>query len=131
MRKLAIFYANGEVIECGFDDDQEVELNFCFKVSKKWLEAPNDGIQAIIQHDPIRARHVLRGHDYFYALPDGMIHAADPLAPYLNQHLKGLVKYGVCLTDADYKKILLSTKQYDRIPRDGVRTETDPDETIE
>lgn len=131
MRKCAIFYTNGSIVECGFDDDEEVEIVLKFKVSKKYLEAPVHGVQAIIQSDPIRARHVLRGEDHFYALPSGMLHAADNLTPFLVEHLKGLVKFGVCLDDEDYKKIIQSTKAYTRIPRNGERTKPDPEQDID
>lgn len=130
-RPLAIFYSDGKVIECGFEDDEEVELVFKFKVSRKWLEAPVDGIQAIIQQDPIRCRHVLRGQDHFYALPEGMLHAADSLAPFLNEHLKGVVKFGVCLDDDKYREVMAKAKQYQRITRNCERTETEQDADIE
>lgn len=131
LRPLAIFYPDGSIIECGFDDDEEVELVFKFKVWKKYLEAPKDGVQAIIQVDPIRCRHVLRGQDHFYALPDGMLHAADSLAPFLNEHLKGVVKFGVCLSDDEYRAVMQKAKAYNRIPRKCVRTETEQDEDLD
>lgn len=131
LRPLAIFYSDGSIVECGFEDDEQVEITFKFKVWKKWLEAPKDGVQAIVQKDPIRCRHVLRGQDYFYAMPDGMLHAADPLAPYLNEHLNGLVKYGVCLSDNDYRRIMQVVKKYNRIPRDCARTETEQDDGLD
>lgn len=131
MRQLALFYKDKSVIECGFDDDEEVEVHLTFKVSKKYLEAPVHGLQAIVQSDPIRCRHVLRGEDHFYSLPAGMIHAADNLTPFLVEYLQGIVKFGVCLSDDEYRDVMARVKSYTRIPRNCKRTETEPDENVD
>jgi len=130
MRKSAIFYSDGSIVECGFEDDEEVRVILSFKVSKKYLEAPVHGVQAVIQEDSIRCRHVLRGEDHFYPLPSGMLHAADNLTPFLVEHLKGLVKFGVCLDDEEYKEIMQRCKEYKRIPRNGPR-EPDPEQDLD
>jgi hypothetical protein len=131
LRPLAIFYSDGSVIECGFEDDEEIEITLTFKLWKKYYEAPVHGVGAIVQADPIRCRHTLRGVDNYYPLPDGMLHAADDLTPWQVEYLQGIIKKGVCQSDQEYKKLMQSAKHYDRIPRNCVRTETEPDAEID
>jgi len=130
LRPLAIFYPD-KVIECGFEDDEEVELTFKFKVWKKWLDAPHDGVQAVVVQDPRRSRVVLRGNSYFYTLADGLCQQGQTVEPYLNQHLNGLVKFGVCLSDADYKKVMQQVSDYQKIPRNSPRTEPEQDADVD
>ena len=116
MRKFAIFYEDGSVVDGGGEDDEEVELTF--KVSKKWLEAPNDGIQAVIEENPITCRYVWRDEDYFYSLPHGFdLCATSDLGSYLRVHLKGMIKFGTCTTEKNFEAIFSKIKSYDRIPR--------------
>jgi hypothetical protein len=131
MRQHTIFYSDGSLIECGFEDDEEIEVVFKFKVSKKYFNAPIDGLQAIVQQDNIRCRHTLRGQDHYFVLPSGMVHSSDNLAPFLNEHLKGIVKFGVCLDDDEYREVLQKVKAYNRISRNCIRTETEQDVGID
>ena len=57
--RFAIFYANGDIVEGGGPDDETVEIKF--EVSKKWLEAPNDEVQAVVVENPYSCRYVWRG----------------------------------------------------------------------
>jgi len=112
---LAIFYADGSIVECSNGD--QVEVTVTFKASRQYLEAPSDGIQAIVQYDEVNKRHVLRGKDYYHALPSGLINSCDSLAPFLNYHFPGLVKYGLCLDTKYWNDVMQKVKAYTGIPR--------------
>jgi len=116
---FAIFYADGSVVEGGGADDEVVELTF--KVSKQWLEAPNDGIQAVIVRNPHTCRYVWTGQDHYFMLDGGEIHMADDIGPYQRMHLQGMVKYGLCLNTEKYAEVAKAVKAYDKIPRDCKR----------
>lgn len=114
--RFAIFYENGSVVEGGGEDDEVVELTF--KVSKKWLEAPNDGIEAVVEENPFTCRYVWRDDDYFYSLPEGHdLCSTSDLGSYLRIHLKGMIKFGTCTTASNIAEIFKRVKHYDRIPR--------------
>ena len=118
---FAIFYSDGSIVEGGGDDDEIVELTF--KVSKKWLEAPNDGVQAVIVKNPYSCRYVWRGHDHYFQMDGGEIHAADDIGPYLRMHLQGMMKFGLCMNTEDFAEVAKIIKAYDKIPRDCKREE--------
>jgi hypothetical protein len=113
---FAIFYHDGSIVEGGDETDEEVEITF--KVSKKWLEAPNDGLQAVIVKNPYSCRYVWRGHDHYFMLPGGEIHSADDIGAYLRMYLKGMMKFGLCLNTEDYAKLHQKIKAYNKIPRE-------------
>lgn len=118
---FAIFYADGTVVEGGGPDDEVVEVTF--KVSKQWLEAPNDGIQAVIVRNPFTCRYVWKGQDHYFMLDGGEIHMADDIGPYHRMHLKGMMKYGLCLNTEQYRMVAEKVKAYDKIPRECKREE--------
>jgi hypothetical protein len=112
---LAIFYANGDVVECSNDD--QVEVTVTFKVSRQYLEAPSHGVQGIVQRDEETLRHVLRGKDYYHAMPDGMINSTSDLMPFFEHYIPGVFKYGVCLEIPYWNASLQQMKAYTGIPR--------------
>jgi len=118
---FAIFYDDGTIVEGGGDDDELVDITF--KVSKKWLEAPNDGVQAVIVRNPYTCRYVWRGHDHYFQMNGGEIHAADDIGAYLRKHLKGMMKFGLCMNTEDFAEIAKSIKAYDKISRECEREE--------
>lgn len=118
---FAIFYDDGSVVEGGREDDEVVELTF--RVSRQWLEAPNDGIQAVIVRNPHTCRYVWRGQDHYFMLDGGEIHMADDIGPYHRKHLKGMMKYGLCMNTEAYAKVAKVIKAYDKIPRECEREE--------
>lgn len=118
---FAIFYDDGSVVEGGDDTDELVEITF--KVSKKWLEAPNDGVQAIVVRNPYTCRYVWRGHDHYFTLDGGELHAADDIGAYLRKHLKGMMKFGLCMNTEEYAELAKKVKAYDKIPRECEREE--------
>ena len=116
MNKFAIFYENGDIVEGGGEDDEVVEITF--RVSRKWIEAPNDGIQAVVEENPFTCRYVWRDSDYYYTLPVGHdICCTDDLGSYLRVHLKGMIKFGTCTTQDNLAEVFSKVKQYTRIPR--------------
>ena len=116
---FAIFYDDGSIVEGGDETDEIVELTF--RVSKQWLEAPNDGVQAVVVRNPYSCRYVWRGQDHYFMLDGGEIHAADDIGAYLRKHLMGMMKYGLCLNTEDYAKVAAKVKAYDKIPRECER----------
>lgn len=116
MRRFAIFYENGSIVEGGGEDDETVDVTFT--VSKKWLEAPNDGIQAVIEENPYTCRYVWRDADYYYMLPQSQeLCCTNDLGSYLRIHLQGVIKFGTCTTSRNLAEIFQRVKAYDRIPR--------------
>lgn len=121
---FAILYGDGSIVEGGDETDQEVEVTF--KVSKKWLEAPNDNVQAVIVRNPYSCRYVWRGQDHYFMLNGGEIHSADDIGAYLRCHLKGMMKFGLCLNTEEYAELQKKVKAYKKIPRECER-EKKPD----
>lgn len=104
MRKFAIFYNDGSVVYGGGDDDEEVTLTF----SRKWLEAPNDGISHINVEDEQIGRLPLKGHEFYYQLPinghgDGSIGGSMKVGPFLRQ--LGVVKFGGWTASLNFRDI--------------------------
>lgn len=116
---FAIFYEDGTVVEGGGPDDEVVEITF--KVSKQWIEAPCDGVQAVVVRNPFTCRYVWTGQDHYFQLDGGEIHMADDIGPYHRKHLQGMMKYGLCLNTEDFAQVAKTVKAYDRIPRECSR----------
>lgn len=125
---LAIFYADGSIIECSNEDQTEITITF--KVSKDFLNAPSQKVQAIVQRDEFSNRHVLRGKDHYFPLPNGMINSANDLSPFFDYYFPGLFKYGVCLTDEYWAKVMSEVKKYKKIPRAGAPIKLRPDDDL-
>ncbi len=125
--KFAIFYANGDIVEGGGEDDELVDIHF--KVSKKWLDAPNDEVQAVVVENPYSCRYVWRGQDYFFVLPvEHEVHAADDIQPFLRKYMQGIVKSGVCLGTKQWEEFWVNVKNYTGIPTTCERTLRPDDE---
>jgi len=125
--RFAIFYED-EVVEGGGPGDETVDI--VFRVSKKWIEAPVDGVQAVVVEDPHTSRKVLNGEDYYYAIPSGHIGATSDLGAFLRGHLQGLVKFGLMVPAEKWIAALQRIKAYVRIPKVGPR-EPNPTEGLE
>lgn len=133
--KFAIFYNDGSIVEGGGQEDEEITLSFT--VSKKWLEAPIDGVQAVVSERADTCRIVWRGTDYYVMLPnetngDCTVYSPqdDNLSVYHRTILRGMMKFGMCLGDNKYRELMKRVKQYEGIPRDCDR-KSKPDEGIE
>lgn len=97
MRKFAIYYNNGDVVYGGGDDDEEITLTF----SKKWLEAPSDGVACVTAENAKTGKVKLFEHDYYYQLPinhhgNGDIGCSMKIGAYIRQlsNQGGIVKIG-------------------------------------
>ena len=106
--RFSIYYTNGEVVHGGGDDDEEVTLTF----SRKWLEAPSDGVCHIAVECPDLGRSIRRDYEYYYQLPldnhgEGDIGGSMKIGPYLRQlsDVGGIVKFGGWTSSKQYKKI--------------------------
>lgn len=104
MRKFAIFYNDGTVIYGGGEDDEAITLTF----SRKWLEAPSDGVSHINVEDEVIGRQPLKGHEFYYQLPinshgDGCIGGSMKVGPYLRQI--GVVKFGGWTSSKTFRDI--------------------------
>ena len=124
--KFAIFYSNGDIIEGGDEDDEVVEVTI--RTTRKWLEAPNDGVQAVVVYNPYSCRYVWRDQDHYFMLDGGEIHAADDIGPYLREHLKGLMKFGLCVNREEWEEVYRKVKAYNGIPRDCGERRPRPDD---
>ena len=123
---FAIIYSDGSIVEGGGPDDEVVEVTF--KVSKQWLEAPNDGIQAVVVKNPYSCRYVWSGQDHYFSLDGGEIHAADDIGAYHRKHLKGMMKFGLCLNTEQFAEVAKVVKAYKGISRECQR---EPRPTLE
>ena len=104
MRKFAIYYNDGSVVEGGGDDDEEVTLTF----SKKWLEAPSDGVAVVVSETSQTGRTTLAASEFYYQLPEnthgkGCHGSSMKVGPYLRQ--LGICKFGGWTDDKNHNDI--------------------------
>jgi hypothetical protein len=123
LNKFAIFYTDGTVIEGGGEDDETITLEFT--VSKKWLNAPDHGIQAVVVEQPFTCRSVYGASPYYIQLPieyngGGEIYPPEngDLGPYFHNYLQGMVKFGQMVSNEKWQEIHDKVKKYKGIPRD-------------
>lgn len=116
MNKYAIFYGDGSIVEGGGEDDEMVDV--VFKVPKKWLKAPNEDVQAVLEQNPITCRYMWQGEDYFYPVKEGtdFCHTSD-MGAFLRTQMKGIIKFGACTTAENFTNIMRVINKYDRIPK--------------
>jgi len=128
--KFAIIY-HDRVVEGGGAGDEYVDV--VFRVSKAWIDAPVDGVQAVIIEDPYQGRSVVHGVDHYYMLPEGgLVHGADDIGPYMRGHLRGIVKYGLCVSHEDNERWVKYIRQYDRIkPFPNEKRRPRPNDVVE
>ena len=84
--RFSIYYNNGDVVQGGGEDDEEVTLTF----SRKWLEAPSDGVSHIVVECPTLGRAIRMAYEYYFQLPlnshgEGDIGGSMKIGPYLRQ----------------------------------------------
>lgn len=118
-----MFYADGSILEGGGASDELVTLTFT--LPRRWLDAPNDGLQATIQEDKYVCRKVQMGRANFIMLPQeygggNTIYQPenDDLGVYVRTWLRGMVKYGQIIGDDAYHDMRARVKAYTGIPRD-------------
>ena len=95
--KFTIYYSNRHPINGGGEDDEVVYIAF----SKKWLEAPSDGVTHIVSEVQDVGRYYHSGQEFYYQLPlnfhgKGEIVSSMKIGPFLRQACdKGsIVKFG-------------------------------------
>lgn len=132
MRKFSIYYNDGTIVHGGGEEDELVPVYF----SRKWLEAPSDGVCHInIEHSQI-GRATLKQQEYYFMLPDnshgnGYIGGSMKIGPYLRQahNLGSLVKFGGWTDERNYRKIAAQAQRDDYIARNnGQLPENDEDQ---
>jgi hypothetical protein len=105
--KFTIVYNDGREVNGGGEDDELVPVYF----SKKWLEAPSDGVSHIVVEVPDIGRHTTYGHEYYYQLPlnyhgAGDIGGSMKIGPYLRQLVgteMSVVKFGGWTSTESYQ----------------------------
>ena len=104
MRRFEIYYHNGTIIRGGGNDDEYVSI----RVPKSWIEAPPDGVQAIVVEDEERGCALLRERDFYMIGSkdspfNGAIMQTKDLGPYLRE--MGLVKYGLWMDSRKFQEL--------------------------
>lgn len=132
MKKFAIYYNNGDIVYGGGEDDEEITLTF----SRKWLEAPSDGVAAIQVESFELGRYSVDSQEYYYMLPlehhgEGDIGGSLKIGPYLRQlsDYGGIVKFGGWTDSTHYKEIKArAMKDGYLMPQTNTRRPHDEDE---
>lgn len=120
MRKFTIYYNNGDIVEGGGDDDDIVTLTF----SKKWLEAPSDGIAVVVSETSTTGRTTLHANEFYYQLPfnrdgKGSNGASMKIGAFLRQ--LGLVKFGGWTDDANHQELKKQASKNTYVPRESAK----------
>lgn len=105
--KAIIYYNDGSEVLIGGEDDELVPIYF----SKKWLEAPADGVAQIDVEKP-EGTSSLNEYEFYYQMPfhfhgEGTIGASNKIGPFLRQSCMpySLVKFGGWTNNANYQAI--------------------------
>ena len=130
--KFTIVYNNGDVVHGGGEDDEVVMVAF----SKKWLEAPSDGVSHVVGEDAGIGRAVLRQHEYYYQLPlnshgKGSIGGSMKVGPFLRQAIDigSPVKFGGWTGAATFYECANLANKDEWVPKQcGARRENQEDE---
>ena len=78
---------------------------------RKWLEAPNDGVQVVVYQQEGGAIEHRNAADYYFPLGDGF-NGCNDLGPFLRATLKGFVKCGLTIPRTEYKRIEQLAKDF-------------------
>lgn len=121
-KKYAILYLDpskpeGEDLwfyEGGGPEDEWVELTV--RMPRSWLEAPADGVQAVIEENPFSNRYVWRNCDYYPRVPNGEVCSTDDLGPHLRAYAPW-IKHGLCGTEEQYVRAIDLAREYTAIPK--------------
>ena len=118
--RFSIYYTNGEVVHGGGEDDEEITLTF----SRKWLEAPSDGVTHIVGERPDIGRGLYRDCEYYYQLPlnhhgAGEYGATMKIGAFLRQlsDLGGIVKFGGWTGSSQYQQIANAANRDQWVPK--------------
>ena len=114
--RAIIYYNDGSEVLIGGDDDELVPVYF----SKKWLEAPADGV---CQVDKVDERGVisLKEWEFYFQMPDnfhgkGNIGGSNKIGPFLRQSCMpySLVKFGGWTSFENYQNVRKKSREYVR-----------------
>jgi len=105
--KFRIYYQDGSTV----DGDDEEMVTITLTAPKKWLEAPNDGLQTIVYKNGKGSIQHRNAADYYFPL-DGEFNSCNDLGPFLRATLKGFVKCGLTIPYEEYKRIEQLAKDY-------------------
>ena len=118
--RFSIYYNNGDVAHGGGEDDEEVTITF----SRKWLEAPSDGVSHIVVECPDLGRSIRKQYEYYFQLPinghgEGDIGGSMKIGPYLRQlfNLGGIVKFGGWTSSRHFQDIARKANADTYVPR--------------
>lgn len=125
--RFSIFYTNGEQVDGGGEDDELVPIY----VSRKWLEAPNDGVSHIVCETPDIGRNTVHSFEFYYQMPinfhgKGDIGGSMKIGPFLRQltDIGGLVKFGGWTHNDSFKIAARAAHLSTHVPpRSGQRRE--------
>ena len=104
--RFAMFYSDQTLL----DDGEDVEV--AFKVPRVWLDAPKDGLQAVVVHRDDGKLTVHIGRDIHAVMPSGDLMNTNDLGPLMRSI--GLAKYGLWIPDDDFDQIHSRLKQHRR-----------------
>lgn len=108
---FAIFYEDGSIVEGGGDCDELVTITLT--ASKKWLEAPSDGVQGGVYVDQDGKVSHFAGTDFFFPLVGGIeYYGTNDLGAFLRNRLGGLIKFGYCIPTEEYNRHKQRMKDY-------------------
>jgi len=106
MTRFAMFYPDKTLL----DDGEDVDVTF--KVPKVWLDAPRDGMQAVIIHREDGKLVVHEGRDIYAVLQTGEPMATNDLGPLLRT--AGLAKYGLWIPNNEFEEVRERMREYRR-----------------
>lgn len=117
MKRFTILYNDGSTVHGGGEDDELITLTF----SKKWLEAPSDGVCIINRECDVGTTVTsLDQYDTFFMFPEeshgeGEIYGANDIGAYLRQ--LGIVKFGGWTSRTHFHDLLAKARKDDWTPQ--------------
>lgn len=90
------------------DDGEDVELRWM--VPRVWLDAPADGMQAVIKHRPDGKIQVVESLDIYSVMQNGEPMGTNDLSPMLRSI--GLIKNGLWIPDVEFENVRSRIRQY-------------------
>lgn len=102
--RFAMFYPDQTLI----DDGEDVEVTFT--VPRVWLEAPRDGMQAVIVHGNDGSISLHDSLDIYAVHPNGEPFGTHDIGPTLRR--SGLVKYGLQLPNEEWYAVRERVRDY-------------------
>lgn len=122
--KFVIIYNNGDEWYGGGEDDELVPVYF----SRKWLEAPSDGVSHIVVENPSLGRSVRKEYEFYYQMPlnfhgEGDIGGSMKIGAYLRQAVDdgGFVKFGGWTSTATYQENARKAHTNDYIKKESAK----------